>query len=154
MRKPYFFFLGMMINFICFALVSCDKTNDERTYSSSLIRFTQQELCYTKCKNCGDDSEEKLICKILTNGRLKVTHKNVYFDSFSVIDGSVTIENKTIILTENGKYGISGNYSRYELIAIIGGLSDGTYTLIVKRNGTARGVFTIIYESYKAKDND
>lgn len=162
MRKFYWmpiFGLAMALG-----LGSCSASDDELGGSTlgeqtvttapsfSLLNYSQSVS--TPISPDGDNSEdmdEKLTCKILPNGKLMMTHKNVVFDNATAIRLETVLMGNRLYVTEIGEYGKSGNYAYYTLVATVGTLKDGDYTIIVRRNGNVRAEFKITYDSSKAK---
>lgn len=95
--------------------------------------------------------DEKLVCKIIKDGKMVMQHNNVVFDSDAIINVNVEISDSVITLFESGNYGHSGVYRYYNVNAKVGDLSDGDYTIVVKRNGNIRAMFKFTYDSSKAK---
>ena len=98
--------------------------------------------------------EEKLNCKILKNGKLRITHTNVVFDKGNDVELRVNIVSDSIIINEIAPYGISNNYSFYTLTFVVYGIQNGEYQLFIKRNGNPRAIFKINYDSSKAVEYD
>lgn len=122
------------------------------TSSFSLLSYSQSE-CTPVLKD-GSNSEgmdEKLVCKILSDGRLLLTHKNVVFDDGTDIKLETSLVGNQLCVSESGVYGQSGIYAYYTLTATVGILMDGDYTIVVKRNGNLRAEFKMTYDSSKAK---
>lgn len=120
--------------------------------SFSLLDYQQSEIM--PVSQDGSNSEgmdEKLLCKILKNGQLQLTHKNVVFDDATNITLQASLQGNQLIVMENGAYGVSGNYGYYTLTATVGSLADGDYTIVVKRNDNIRATFQMTYDSSKAK---
>lgn len=143
-------------------LGSCSASDDElggsalgeqtMTSSFSLLNYSQSES--TPISQDGGNREgmdEKLICKILPNGKLMMTHKNVVFDDATVIRMETTLKGNRLYVTEMGEYGQSGNYGYYTLVATVGTLKDGDYTIIVRRNNNVRAEFKMTYDSSKVR---
>ncbi len=97
-------------------------------------------------------TEEKLNCKILKDGKLLLTHKNVVFDDATDIKVSTTLQGGQITVVEKGDYGLSGKYGYYTLTSTVGTLKDGDYTIVVMRNENVRAMFQMTYDSSKAKE--
>ena len=115
--------------------------------------YTQSESTpVTKSDDSVNDQDEKLVCKVLKDGKLLLTHKNVVFDDATVIKVSTTLQGSQMTVVEKGDYGQSGNYGYYTLTATVGTLKDGDYTIVVKRNDNVRAMFQMTYDSSKAKD--
>ena len=146
------------------SLGSCSASDDElggsslgeqtmaTTPSFSMLSYSQSES--TPILQDGSNSEgmdEKLVCKILSGGKLMLTHKNVVFDDAVPVKMEVNLQGNCLYVTEMGEYGLSGNYGYYTLVATIGTLRDGDYSIIVRRNSNVRAEFKMTYDSSKAK---
>ena len=146
------------------SLVSCSASDDElggsslgeqtmtTTPSFSMLGYSQSES--TPILQDGSNSEgmdEKLVCKILPGGKLMLTHKNVVFDDSVPVKMEVNLQGNCLYVTEMGEYGQSGNYGYYTLVATVGTLKDGDYSIIVRRNSNVRAEFKMTYDSSKAK---
>ena len=143
-------------------LGSCSASDDElggstlgeqtMSPSFSLLNYSQSES--TPISQNGGNREgmdEKLTCKILPNGKLMMTHKNVVFDDATAIRIETTLKGNRLYVTEMGEYGQSGNYGYYTLVATVGTLKDGDYTIIVRRNNNVRAEFKMTYDSSKVR---
>lgn len=122
------------------------------TPSFSMLSYSQSES--TPILQDGSNSEgmdEKLVCKILPGGKLMLTHKNVVFDDATSVKMEVNLQGKVLYVTEKGSYGQTGNYAYYTLVATVGTIPDGDYSIIVKRNDNVRAEFKMTYDSSKAK---
>lgn len=102
--------------------------------------------------NQNEDNNEKLVCKVLSGGKLMLTHKNVIFDQGTDIKFSTELVGNKLIITETGNYGKSGQYGYYTLVAKVGTVKDGDYVIVVKRNDHVREEFKMSYDSSKAND--
>lgn len=155
MKKLFIFVLGF-IGIMCSTLYwSCEfPIKPEITTDTVLFKYECVESDSPVSKAARSSMEEKLNCKILKDGKLRVTHSNVIFDGGVNVSLDVDINNDTILMNEIAPYGLSGNYSFYTLTSVIGRLKDGEYKLFVRRNGNPRAMFTIDYESSKAKEYD
>lgn len=159
-------FYGMPVVGLAMALclVSCSASDDElggsslgeqtmtTTPSFSMLSYSQSES--TPILQDGSNSEgkdEKLVCKILPGGKLMLTHKNVVFDDAVPVKMEVNLQGNCLYVTEMGEYGQSGNYGYYTLVATVGTLKDGDYSIIVRRNSNVRAEFKMTYDSSKAK---
>lgn len=146
------------------SLGSCSASDDElggsslgeqtvtTTPSFSMQSYSQSES--TPILQDGSNSEgmdEKLVCKILPGGKLMLTHKNVVFDDAVAVKMNVELQGNCLYVTEIGEYGQSGNYGYYTLVATVGTLKDGDYSIIVRRNSNVRAEFKMTYDSSKAK---
>lgn len=143
-------------------LGSCNASDDElggsalgeqtMTPSFSLLTYSQSESTpISKDGGNREEMDEKLTCKILPNGKLMMTHKNVVFDDATTIRLEIALKGNRLYVTESGEYGKSGNYGYYTLVATVGTLKDGDYTIIVRRNNNVRAEFKMTYDSSIAK---
>lgn len=164
-------FLGILtMVFAALAFVGCSAADDDLTGQSSvqdaqassfaLISYTQtsgtpvvrNDANANNANNANSDTDEKLVCKVLKDGKLQLTHRNVVFDEATNIALQASLKDRQLTLTESGAYGESGNYGYYTLTATVGKLTDGIYTIVVKRNDNTRAVFSMTYDSTKAKE--
>ena len=142
--------------------VSCSASDDEM--GETVSRVTTDEsgfslLSYSMTagsavseeSNSKAENDEKLVCKVLAGGELKLTHKNVIFDENTDIKFSTELVGNKLIVSETGNYGKSGKYGYYTLVATVGKIKDGDYVVVVKRNNHAREEFKMTYDSSKAK---
>lgn len=145
-------------------LVSCSASDDDftqqmgaQTTSVETSTFSLLDFSNTrgaKIESDGSNSQgmdEKLTCKILPEGKLMLTHKNVVFDEGIDIKVDVQLVGNQLIVNETGAYGESGEYGYYTLEATVGTMKDGDYTVVIKRNNRLREAFNITYDSSKAK---
>lgn len=142
-------------------LASCSASDDELTGITSrsevaaptfsLLSYSQSESTPVPTDTTTTAQDEKLVCKVLRNGQLQLTHKNVVFDDATNIQLETSLDGKQLTIVESGSYGHSGNYSYYTLTATVGTLLDGDYTIVVKRNDNVRAMFKMTYDSSKAK---
>ncbi len=157
-------FTMLMVCLTACALSSCSASDDESlglsaqslsgAASFALLHYSQSASTPVPKdgSKSSDDMDEKLLCKVLKNGQLLLTHKNVVFDDATTIQLATTLQGNQLTVTESGAYGDSGNYGYYTLTATVGRLADGDYTIVVKRNDNVRAVFSMNYDSSKAKD--
>lgn len=141
---------------------SCSASDDEMSdmISSSTTQSDYSLISYTMSagsavgqeSNQSADNQEKLVCKVLSGGKLMLTHKNVIFDQGTDIKFSTELVGNKLIITETGNYGKSGKYGYYTLVAKVGTVKDGDYVIVVKRNDHVREEFKMTYDSSKAKD--
>ena len=142
--------------------VSCSASDDEM--GETVSRVTTDEsgfslLSYSMTagsavseeSNSKAENDEKLVCKVLAGGELKLTHKNVIFDENTDIKFSTELVGNKLIVSETGNYGKSGKYGYYTLVATVGKIKDGDYVVVVKRNNHVREEFKMTYDSSKAK---
>lgn len=145
-------------------LGSCSASDDElggsalgeqtmtTNHSFSLLDYSQSESTpVLQDGSNSEDKDEKLTCKILPDGKLMMTHKNVVFDDATTIRLETTLTGNRLYVTEMGEYGQSGNYGYYTIVATVGTLKDGDYTIIVKRNNNVRAEFKMTYDSSKVR---
>lgn len=138
---------------------SGDDFSDNLAASSASSSSEFSLLSYSKSVGTpisGDDTQsaemtEKLVCKVLAGGELKLTHKNVIFDENTDIKFSTELVGNKLIVSETGNYGKSGKYGYYTLVATVGKIKDGDYVVVVKRNNHVREEFKMTYDSSKAK---
>ena len=157
-------FTLLMVGLLACTLAGCSASDDDLlgqnaqsasgTVSFALLDYSQSASTPVPKdgSNSSDEMDEKLVCKVLKNGQLLLTHKNVVFDDATTIQLTTTLQGNQMTVTESGAYGASGNYGYYTLTAIVGQLADGDYTIVVKRNDNVRAVFSMNYDSSKAKD--
>ena len=147
---------------LALGLGSCSADDEELTNqtgqqttlipSFSLLSYSQSEsVPVLKDGSNSEGRDEKLVCKILQGGKLMLSHKNVVFDEATRIQMETTLVGNRLYVTESGAYGQSGDYGYYTLVATVGTLQDGDYTIIVKRNNNVRAEFRMTYDSSKAK---
>ena len=97
---------------------SGDDFSDNLAASSASSSSEFSLLSYSKLVGTpisGDDTQsaemtEKLVCKVLAGGELKLTHKNVIFDENTDIKFSTELVGNKLIVSETGNYGKSGKY--------------------------------------------
>lgn len=138
---------------------SGDDFSDNLAASSASSSSEFSLLSYSKLVGTpisGDNTQsavmtEKLVCKVLAGGELKLTHKNVIFDENTDIKFSTELVGNKLIVSETGNYGKSGKYGYYTLVATVGKIKDGDYVIVVKRNNHVREEFKMTYDSSKAK---
>lgn len=107
---------------------SGDDFSDNLAASSASSSSEFSLLSYSKLVGTpisGDDTQsaemtEKLVCKVLAGGELKLTHKNVIFDENTDIKFSTELVGNKLIVSETGNYGKSGKYGYYTLVATVG----------------------------------
>ena len=95
---------------------SGDDFSDNLAASSASSSSEFSLLSYSKLVGTpisGDDTQsaemtEKLVCKVLAGGELKLTHKNVIFDENTDIKFSTELVGNKLIVSETGNYGKSG----------------------------------------------
>ena len=137
-------------------MTSCSASGDDFSDNLAASSASSSEfslLSYSKSVGTpisGDDSQsaemtEKLVCKVLAGGELKLTHKNVIFDENTDIKFSTELVGNKLIVSE------TGNYGYYTLVATVGKIKDGDYVVVVKRNNHVREEFKMTYDSSKAK---
>lgn len=150
--KKLFICLFFIIGVMCSIIYSgCDKKNELNIPNDSvLLKYECVESDSAVSESARSNMEEKLKCKVLRDGKLRIIHSNVVFDKGNDVKLNVKIINDSIIVNEIAPYGISSNYSFYTLTFVIGGISDGEYDLFIKRNGNSRAMFKINYDSSKA----
>ena len=158
MKKVYCILFASMM---AVAFTGCSASDDEvtgvtarsetATPSFSLLNYSQSESSPVPTDTTTTAQDEKLVCKVLKNGQLQLTHKNVIFDDATNIKLETSLQGKQLTIVESGSYGHSGNYGYYTLTATVGTLLDGDYTIVVKRNDNVRAMFQMTYDSSKAK---
>ncbi len=158
MKKVYFILFASMM---ALGFTACSASDDDLTGvtarseisapSFSLLNYSQSESSPVPTDTTTTALDEKLVCKVLKNGQLQLTHKNVIFDDATHIQLETSLQGKQITIVESGSYGHSGNYGYYTLTATVGTLLDGDYTIVVKRNDNVRAMFQMTYDSSKAK---
>lgn len=159
-----FYLMPVVALAMALGLGSCSASDDElngnalgeqtisQVPSFSLLNYSQSEsIPVAQDGSNSEGMDEKLTCKILKGGKLMMTHKNVVFDDATSIQMETTLVGNRLYVTEKGEYGQSGCYGYYTLVATVGTLKDGDYTIIVRRNGNVRAEFKITYDSSKAK---
>ncbi len=154
-----FFVLPIASIVLALGLVGCSASDDELTELGSGQIAAFSLLSYSKSEGIrilqdGSNSQgmdETLTCKILQNGRLLLMHKNVVFDEDADIKLETALVGNKLLVTEMGSYGQSGIYAYYTLTATVGKMTDGDYTIVVKRNANVRAEFKMTYDSSKAK---
>lgn len=160
MKKVFMMAIATMM--LAVGFTSCSASDDEISdmISSSTTQSDYSLISYTMSagsavgqeSNQSADNQEKLVCKVLSGGKLLLTHKNVIFDQGTDIKFSTELVGNKLIITETGNYGKSGKYGYYTLVAKVGTVKDGDYVIVVKRNDHVREEFKMTYDSSKAKD--
>lgn len=160
MKKVFMMAIATMM--LAVGFTSCSASDDEMSdmISSSTTQSDYSLISYTMSagsavgqeSNQSADNQEKLVCKVLSGGKLMLTHKNVIFDQGTDIKFSTELVGNKLIITETGNYGKSGKYGYYTLVAKVGTVKDGDYVIVVKRNDHVREEFKMTYDSSKAKD--
>lgn len=147
--------IAMMM--MAIGMASCSASGDE--ISETVSRASAEaEFSLIDCKvtagaavaTANGDSEEKLVCKVLSGGQMMITHKNTIFDEGAQVNFSAELDGNKLIISETGDYGKSGNYGYYTVAAKVGKLQDGDYVMVVKRNNHVREEFKLTYDSSKA----
>lgn len=141
-------------------MVSCSASADTDTMDEIATRaavdadFSLINCTVTRGATVGEsnteNSEEKLVCKVLPGGQMMITHKNTIFDEGTNVKFTAELDGNKLIITETGDYGKSGTYGYYTLAAKVGKLQDGKYVMVVKRNDHVREEFALTYDSSKA----
>lgn len=159
MKKLVLWSLISMLMTLSFT--ACSSASDDTEFvqttaksaSFSLLSFTQsQSQQITSDESTRSGMDEKLSCKVLADGKLQLTHKNVVFDMNSAIQMSARLEGNKIVVSETGAYGESNAYGYYTLVATVGSLNNGDYTIVMMRNGNVRAEFRFTYDSSKANN--
>lgn len=159
MKKVFMMAFAAVLMAVAFA--SCSASSDDEmsegfcsTESNfSLISYTMSAGSTVGAQDANNnDTDEKLVCKVLPGGKLMLTHKNVIFDEGINIKFATELAGNKIIITETGDYGKSGKYGYYTLVAKVGTVKDGEYTIVVKRNDHVREEFKMKYDSSKARE--
>ncbi len=160
MKKVFMMVIATMM--LAIGFTSCSASDDEMgvqtsSYTTqsdfSLISYSMSAgSAVGQESNQNEDNNEKLVCKVLSGGKLMLTHKNVIFDQGTDIKFSTELVGNKLIITETGNYGKSGQYGYYTLVAKVGTVKDGDYVIVVKRNDHVREEFKMSYDSSKAND--
>lgn len=160
MKKVFMMLIATMM--LAVGFTSCSASDDEMgaqtsSYTTksdfSLISYSMSAgSAVGQESNQNADNNEKLVCKVLSGGKLMLTHKNVIFDQGTDIKFSTELVGNKLIITETGNYGKSGQYGYYTLVAKVGTVKDGDYVIVVKRNDHVREEFNMSYDSSKAND--
>lgn len=143
------------------SFTACSSASDDNEFSEtkqvtafSLLSFSQSESQHISSDEVTRSGmDEKLSCKVLSGGKLQLSHKNVVFDMNSTIKMDAQLVGKKIIVSETGSYGQSEAYGYYTLVATVGSLQDGDYTIVMMRNGNVRAEFRLTYDSSKVSNN-
>lgn len=146
---------------LAFVTVSCTSSSEDLSAGSvatsettaqgfSVLSYQKSEGVDVASCNTRTSNDEKLQCKILPNGKLWISHKNVVFDNNADIQIDAQLEGNKLIINETGSYGSESGYGYYTLTATVGKMTDGDYTIVIKRNGYARANFRITYDSTQA----
>ena len=113
--------MAMATMMMAVGMTSCSASGDDFSDNLAASSASSSEfslLSYSKLVGTpisGDDTQsaemtEKLVCKVLAGGELKLTHKNVIFDENTDIKFSTELVGNKLIVSETGNYGKSGKY--------------------------------------------